>query len=443
MSWKVDLGPVLEVPESWRIAAGLVAGCIAGALALAGCTGPPASDSGGEQAAAEQAVDRGAVDFSFVFIGCNRVGWDPSNPSPSTANVAQLKQTFEDVANLPSRPRFLFFVGDLVRNEQADDGRTVAAQLAAWQELWEDGPLAGSATELVPLPGNHEVLASIEYPAGSGTYAEIPNPAAYDRWLTWLADHGHDRHAGNGPTATSDPGDQLARDSSQLTYSFSTPLASGGEAHFVLVDTDALSTARPTDESCLQDAHFAQDPVPGWIAADWIAADLQQAGTDPATELIFAIGHKPIQAPGGSDTQGRDNILNCEQYPLADRFLGSLAAQPKVVAYLTSHDHLWDHAELSSPQRSVPQVIAGDGGSPLSGPSPCGGESQDIFGFTEVTVYTSGEVVATSYGRPTPDPYDSLDSGGPAKVCTTVVLRPASPLPGGAKHRRSLGAGTG
>ncbi len=30
---------------------------------------------------------------NFVYVGCNRVGFGVEDPAPSTANVAQLKQT--------------------------------------------------------------------------------------------------------------------------------------------------------------------------------------------------------------------------------------------------------------------------------------------------------------------------------------------------------------
>ena len=58
----------------------------------------------------------------------------------------------------------------------------------------------------------------------------------------------------------------------------------------------------------------------------------------------------------------------------------------KVVAYLAAHVHEWDYTPLGSGTRQVPQIIAGDAGSPLSG--------GDQFGFTLVTVYANGKVTA-------------------------------------------------
>lgn len=365
------------------------------------------------------------VDFSFVFFGCNRVGWSPSQPSPSTANVAQLEQTLLDIsqlqktAGLPAPPRYLFLLGDIVRNEEEDQGQTLTQQLSAWQELWERQPFSTSATEPVLLPGNHEVLASIESPPDSGTYYEIPNPPTYDIWTDWLVKSGFDKTAGNGPNPEIDPQDQLAGDNSRLTWSFSTDLQNGKSAHFVVINTDTLSTARTEEEACLQNAQYASSPLPGWIPIQWIDADIAQAEGNSETELIFAFGHKPILAPGGSDTVGRSNILNCSEYPQADQLTDTFQKNSKFVAYLAAHTHEWNSAELGDGEgRQVPQIIAGNGGSPLSG--------GDLFGFTLVTVYTNGKVTATSYGRPAPDPYDSPNAGGPATAQETVVLREAA-----------------
>src|SRR6476620_7623411 len=53
---------------------------------------------------------------SFVFVGGCRV--DPSDldpiGNPSSANIAELRQTLADVAALRPRPDYWFFIGDLV-----------------------------------------------------------------------------------------------------------------------------------------------------------------------------------------------------------------------------------------------------------------------------------------------------------------------------------------
>jgi hypothetical protein len=397
------------------------------ALLLPGCAKTPEDEAARVDPGEEEGSAERSLDFSFVILGCNRVGWSPDYPTPSTANVPQLKQTLEDIANLPETPRYLFFLGDLVRNEEQDDGSTLKTQLTAWQELYasEDERLGLSTKglELVPLPGNHEVLASIEYPAGSGSYIEIPNPPSYTVWADWIAGNGHAAHAGNGPTPESDPQDLLVNDNSTISYSFQSPRADGTQVHFVLLDTDTLSTARSEDTACLQDASLADKPLPGWIPFHWAATDIATAEGASDTSLIFAMGHKPIVSPSHSDTSGRDNILNCTEYPLADDLLGTFQTHGKVVAYLASHDHLWDYREIGGDTgRSIPQVVAGDAGSPLSG--------GDVFGFTLVEVFSDGGVEATSYGRPVPDPYDSPEGVEPATPRQTVVLRSRAHPPG-------------
>lgn len=397
--------------------------CSVIAVWTAGCGKAPIGDTPAESPEPETTE---TIDFSFVFFGCNRVGWNPDYPTPSTANVAQLEQTLKDIANLeqtaglPAPPRYLFLLGDIVRNEAADQGQTLGQQLADWQKLWESQPFANSNIQPVLLPGNHEVLKSIESPPHSGTYYEIPNPPTYDIWLGWLSENGYDTMAGNGPTPTTDPEDRLAGDNSRQTFSFSTVLASGNNAHFVVINTDTLSTARTTEASCLQSSRYATEPMPGWIPAHWIDRDIGQANADADTDLIFAFGHKPIQAPGlSSDTIGRSNILNCAEYPLADQLLTTFQTNTKVVGYLAAHVHEWNYKELKSESaRQIPQVIAGDGGSPLGG--------GELFGFTLVSIYTNGKVTATSYGRDEPNPYDNPKAGGPATSRRTVVLRPAA-----------------
>ncbi len=390
-------------------------------LALAfgpGCAGPSGQGTGDARDGVADTAEATAptVDFSFVFIGCNRVGFS-DNEHPSTANPPQLLQTLQDIHDLATTdpslggpPRFLFFVGDLVRNEEHDGGQTVESQLAAWQTLWNGGPLAGSATQLVPIAGNHEVLYSLQV-GGSGPYFEIPDnflaggaTDSYSVWLDWIQANGHDAHAGNGPTGQGANPDRLVGDDSKFTYSFQTPLASGKAVHFVLANTDTRSTFRASSgSSCLQDPSLIGDPLPGWIAADWIEKDIAAAQRDGNVELIFALGHKPVESRQGSrDALGRDTILNCDDGgasapapKLADQFLNTLQSNSKVAAYLTSHDHTWAHTTPGG----VDQIIAGNGGSP---PDP----SAPYFGFTLVRVYTDGTTDAVSYGRPIPDPID-------------------------------------
>lgn len=391
---------------------------------LAGCAG---NRAGPDSSVTE--TDR--VDFSFVFFGCNRIGWDklPENvpPMPSTANVPQLEQTLKDIAvlqktaGLKEPPRYLFLLGDIVRNESDDKGQTLVSELNAWQALWNKQPFATSGIQPVLIPGNHEVLKSIKSEM-DGHYNEIPNPYTYEKWLSWLSDNNYNRMAGNGPTPTGSPADRLVLDNRRLTWSFSTELTNGKDAHFVLINTDSLSAARTSNSQCLQEASLANSPLPGWTPVYWIDKDLNQAQQDSNTDMIFAFGHKPIYSPNASDSTGRETILNCDTYPQANLLQKSFQGHSKFVAYLAAHLHQWDYTMLGDDEkRKIPQVVAGNGGSPLSG--------GNTFGFTLVKVFTSGKVTATRYGREAPEPYYSEDSGGTATARETVVLRQAKPLP--------------
>ena len=404
------------------------------ALLLWGCPtaedgDPPADPATAEGSGSELAGADDTVDFSFVFFGCNRLGYDDPIP-PSTANIPQLTQTVADIANLETAPRYLFMLGDLVRNEVEDDGSTLEQQLTDWQTLWDGLKSQLPDTQLVPVPGNHEVLYStkVHIPEGCDCddpgctcrYDEFPNTDAYDKWLDWMSQNSYDGLAGNGPTPATDPADRLVLDdSNKLTYSFQSDLQSGQKVHFTLVDTDALSTYRATDPACIQDQQNADKAVPGWMAANWVQKDIGAAQADADVGLIFAMGHKPAQAHDGSrDPKGRDTVINCSDATLADQFVSTLSTHDKVAGYLTSHDHNWWHATVddTASQSSVEQIVAGNAGSPPDPTAP-------YFGFTLVEIYTSGKVIATSYGRTIPNPIDDPDNVEPATALTTVTLR--------------------
>ena len=73
---------------------------------------------------------------------------------------------------------------------------------------------------------------------------------------------------------------------------------------------------------------------------------------------------------------------------------------------------------VRSLKRSYPEleIVAGNAGSPPDPTAP-------YFGYTLVEVYTSGRVIATSYGRTIPDPIDDPSGVEPATARTTVTLR--------------------
>ena len=69
----------------------------------------------------------------------------------------------------------------------------------------------------------------------------------------------------------------------------------------------------------------------------------------------------------------------------------------------------------------VPQVIAGNGGSPLKGSFLEPGVG--YFGYTVVDVMKSGEIVVESWGRPVPDPYSSTEPQPAATLRERKVIK--------------------
>ena len=398
--------------------------------------------------ATAQEPSQDPVKLSFIIMGCNRIqskDWALLTVyDPSSANLPQLKQTFEDITQLKPVPRYLFFMGDLVLNLEADDGQTLDKQLIAWTALYKASPLAGLTT-LIPLPGNHEMLKTVDEDSGKNRdkkdgsskhkksdrdrkgdkdndekdgkdkdkkggkdedheEAEVPNPATDPRWLKWLRDSGFDTfaRAGNGPTDAPPNRDKLADDQSRLTYSFDL-----GDVHFIAINTDTLNTEIDTETNA---------PYSGWVPYHWIAEDVRNAQANPAVKSIFLVGHKPVVAPPDKE---EDTILNDAAHPLGSKLQALFAANDKVRAYLCAHEHLWD----CSPLKDAPgvwQVIAGNAGSELN---KKWAKKAPYFGFTQINIYASGKVGLVNFQRPVPSPYYG-GTAGPARAQPEVILYP-------------------
>jgi hypothetical protein len=72
------------------------------------------------------------VVMSFVVIGCNRVMLsDVSGDNPSTANLAQLERSFDEIAKLRPHPNLVFFTGDMVMGLNLDLN-VLRNQLESW-----------------------------------------------------------------------------------------------------------------------------------------------------------------------------------------------------------------------------------------------------------------------------------------------------------------------
>ena len=326
--------------------------------------------------AAAPVGDADPVVFSFAFVGCNRLNWgDPTVvDSPSTANTAQLLQTFSDIGALTTVPRYLFLAGDIVLGEKTGAG-TLAAEISAWKNLVRKNKI-NLQTKLVVFTGNHELLQSIESPPGSKNYVETPNQPAYPFWQTSMKRfiYGNDGPAMGGP-------DQLVNDEKGLSYTFK----AGGNL-FMVINTDTEI-----------------DPqIAGNIPFNWIKTRLAAAQQDTNVKNIFVLGHKPIYPNGGDSGIASDQagpLYAALNAPAKD------GKASKVRAYLTAHLHKWSYQQdlsASGMPGTVPQIIAGNAGS-----SPDHDwKTSGYFGFTVISVKRSGAVIAESYGRPIPTPYD-------------------------------------
>lgn len=339
--------------------------------------------------------------LSFVFMGCNRVDhkdWDPK-ANPSSANLPQLKQSFADIAALDPAPALFFFTGDLVMNLAEDKGDTLKGQLAAWTDVYtKHGPAKGKTT-LVPLPGNHEMLMEIKLDKkdkdGKHIKEEVPNKHSDSVWLDWLKTSKFDTYAkvANGPKPDKANEDKLVNDQSQLTYSFD-----AGDIHFVVINTDTISSAVDKE---------TKYPFAGWVPYNWIKKDVEAAQANPKISAIFLLGHKPIM---DNPKKEEDSILNAGKHMLGDALQQLFKANAKVRAYLCAHEHVWDRSPLPLAPK-VPQVVAGNAGSPLNASwAPKGGV---YYGFTEIRVYDNGKVDLVNHKRPLPPGKQKYFEGTP------------------------------
>ena len=345
------------------------------------------------------------VVLSFVYTGCNRLDRHDVDKFPSSANVPQLTQTFSDISKIEPAPGLFVFAGDLVVNLRGDQGKTLRSQLNHWFSLYENSPLARTNEKIpfIPIMGNHESDVYSDVLQG-----EYPDAANAEVWLDWIKQHHFDRYAGNGPAEPYLQPDALAQNNNQnLTYSFQV-----NGVHFILVNTDTFTTTPSADNPDF--------PANGWVAYHWIKDDIERAQDDPSVSHIVVLGHKPLKGP--LFYPGKTNIINTEKYPLADRLIELFGGLSKFSGYFAAHSHDWEYRNLESDSGSIPQVIAGNGGSPLvTAWKPEGGV---YFGFTQVKLYRNGSVGVVSYRRPVPDPYDSEEGVIPAVPAAEIIIKP-------------------
>lgn len=318
------------------------------------------------------ALDPNGVAYSFVTLGCNRVAAGDTIGNVSTANVAQLNQTFADIATLNPKPNLLFFTGDMVLG-YTNDSTNLDKELKAWVGLWEASPAKTAGIELIAVPGNHE----------TENVAKVATAPAERVWLRDLAPY--IARGGNGPAAGVDG---YTTDQSKLTYSFDYK-----DAHFVTLSTDGVG----------KDWH---------VPTTWVAADLAAAKTK-GQKHIFVFGHKPAYAYPGVPTDGL--VFDSTS---RNTFWSALVAN-QAEAMFSAHNHVFWRGQ---PTGKTYQIIAGNGGTALDATvdATIPGTGK-YFGFTLVQVLNSGRVVMKSYGREVP-------TAGYTAATTPATLRDSTEI---------------
>ncbi|MDP4261969.1 MAG: metallophosphoesterase [Bacteroidota bacterium] len=314
-------------------------------------------------------VNPDSVQFSFVFMGCNRVdGKDinDSNTNASTANVPELQRTFTEVSGLNPKPVFFFFLGDEVLG-LTQKTKTLQDELKAWRKQYADttfSPLPASGIQMIAIPGNHEMLYSGK--DKKGNHVELPNSQAITVWIKEMNSFVPAKiplnHVG-GPDSLDN----------RMTYSFTY-----GNTHFILINTDTYDTAG----------------VIGMAPAAWINADIIAARKDTAVKHIFLLGHKPaivnkgLYEADGDDTMDTSVVKSI--WPVMD--------SNKVEAILSAHSHQYNRKQPDSSKAY--QVIAGNGGSPYEGAIQHKDSiARQFFGYTIVYIMKNNNVVVQSMGR--------------------------------------------
>ena len=313
------------------------------------------------------------VTFSFAFFGCNRVDkgdWDKAI-NPSSANLSQLRQNFQDIANLNPRPKILFATGDLVIGYGDDKGEEVRGQLDAWIAEYRSSPLRGKIA-LVPISGNHELNIKRKD-------VRIESPFTTTVWNDWIRINHLMPIRPNGPTVGGP--DNLVDDQSRLNFSFN----SGG-VHFICLNTDTR----------------AKDGRIGSVPASWIAQEIRKT-----TKPTFIFGHRNVA--DGITSKG-DAPIESES---GSKLIKAMQDSPNVIGYICAHVHAWDVSKVNG---SNPwQIIAGNGGSSLEKNwHPEGGRT---FGFGVIEIHKSGTINLVPYFRP-----EKEDVVGPATRQPEIML---------------------
>ncbi|MBM3466113.1 MAG: hypothetical protein FJX76_28835, partial [Armatimonadetes bacterium] len=312
----------------------------------------------------------------FAFLGCNRVNKEQKEDYASTANEQQLLQDLREFPLHSPPPRYFFFTGDIVLNLE-DDPNTLQQQLYHWHNAM-DRAVQDSGTQMVAIAGNHEMLTQRKT---NHTKVEIPNPPTGAVFMSEMAQY---IPSSDGPTMDSPNLDELQRDESRLSFTFQSDAL-----FFICVNTETYKGGETSGDT-------------GLVPLAWLEQKLEAAQADVSVQHIFVLGHKPV----GSAKDGDDDLQNTINPLQALLFYRALAQTPKVRGYLTAHAHMWEWGvpPNAPPGSTLPQVIAGNGGSETNSLFQ---PPHSYFGYSLAGVTQGGSVVIESWGRPVPDPYSA------------------------------------
>lgn len=353
---------------------------IIAAAAFTFCSNPaPNSDASAEQpkepseSMKKTTEAEPAVEFSFAFVGCNRVQrGDQQNPdatNTSSANLGALKRIFGDVTAQERKPELFFFLGDLVYAESTTE--LLNSQLDAWVKQYQDpsfSTMATSSIELVAVPGNHEMLSWADHNVEG--HDEWPLKGATKLWMKYMAPYmPTDREKVTGADA----------EVNQMTFSFTRK-----NVGFIVMNTDTYNP--PTKENPWG--------LEGQIPTQWVLDKIKQYQTDAAIDHVFVLGHKPyyVNATSGSglDPQPQTGHSGLPEGPT----LWPAMTEAQTVAMLSAHVH--DYQRMQPGNKGPYQVIAGNGGSD---------GAATFFGYSTINILSNGDVQLVSRGYDVGSPY--------------------------------------
>ncbi len=327
-------------------------------------------------------VQKDTVQFSFTFLGCNRVDrhqeYDTTATNGSTANLVALKKIWNSIGNLERKPDLFFFLGDMVLAESTTE--KLDTQLKEWVQLYKNPDFSSidqHGIEMVAVPGNHEMLYYHDYKVPH--HDEWPLKGATEIWMKHMSSfmpEDRDRVTGN---------DSI---NNQMTFAFTRK-----NIGFVLMNTDTYNA--PTKEHPYG--------IEGQVPTKWIIDKVSAYRNDPTIDHVFVLGHKPYYINGNPET-GHAGLP--EGPTLWPEF-----KKNHVAAMLSAHLH--DYQRMQPENEGTYQIIAGNAGSP--------GDAT-FFGYSQIDIMSNGTIKLTSVGYDKGDPYYTSTPEQKITVRDTTIL---------------------